>query len=300
MSRRLGNWSLDSDTTPPDAGDVRTWTVWLAISTSLLAACGQTPASSTSSSTTTPVPITTSARTTTAPTDTTTLPTTTTTTAPTTTSRPSTTSTTRPRPSDPAVNVWKIPTSEKVAVLTFDAGSDRGYAPQILDLLSTRGIKASFGMTGKWAEANPGLVQRMVDEGHTLINHTYDHPHMETLTTAERLAQLDRAETIIMNLTGVSTKPYFRPPYGSYNDDMLGDVGSAGYRYSIMWTIDSLGWKGISPAEVVERCLSRIEPGAIILMHVGALSTDYDALDSVMTGLVEAGYRFATIDEVLS
>ncbi len=80
---------------------------------------------------------------------------------------------------------------------------------------------------------------------------------------------------------------------------MLADVGAAGYRYSIMWTVDSLGWKGIPAAEVTERCLSKAEPGAIFLLHVGVQSTDFAALPAIVSGLVETGYQFVTIPELI-
>jgi peptidoglycan/xylan/chitin deacetylase (PgdA/CDA1 family) len=154
-------------------------------------------------------------------------------------------------------------------------------------------------MTGRWAESNPDLLQRMVDEGHALINHTYDHPHLETLSTGQRLDQLARAEEIVNGITGTTTKPYFRPPYGSYNDRVLIDVASAGYRYSVMWTVDSLGWKGLPPSEVAARCEEALQPGAILLMHVGAASTDYAALEDIIAAVGRGGYRFATIPELL-
>lgn len=252
-----------------------------------------TSASSTTSSfvtttTTTLPPTTTSATTTTTSSTTTTLATTTT---------PATTTTTLG--SGPSVLVWKADTGERFVSLTFDAGSDRGFAEEILDFLSDQGIAASFGMTGVWAETNPDLVVRMVEEGHTLMNHTYNHPHMETLSTAERLDQLERAEAIVFDLTGTAMSPYFRPPYGAYNNQVLADVGASGYGYSIMWTVDSLGWKGIPAAEVTERCLSRAEPGAVFLLHVGAKSTDSAALPAIVSGLREAGYQFATIPELI-
>lgn len=190
-------------------------------------------------------------------------------------------------------------TNQRIVALTFDAGSDRGFGEQILDLLADYRIHASFGMTGKWAEANPDLVRRMATEGHLLINHSYDHPYMDRISTSERIDQLARTETIVSDLTGATTKPYFRPPYGSYNTDVLVDVGRVGYRYSVMWTVDSLGWKGLAPAEVTKRCLDGAAPGAILLLHVGAASTDYAALEDIITGLIDAGYGFATISELL-
>lgn len=236
----------------------------------------------------------------------------TTTSVPTTQTIPQTTGTTTPAttvttvqptsttsPSRPAQVVRRVDTAEEVVALTFDAGSDRGYAEEILDLLGAEGIQASFGLTGRWAEANPDLVRRMSEDGHTLMNHTYDHPHLETLPTPERLSQLDRTESIVSGLTGRTTKPYFRPPFGSYDDQVLIDAGSDGYRWAIMWTVDSLGWKGIPADEVVARCLAGAEPGAIFLLHVGAESTDYEALPELITQLRQAGYRFATIAQMV-
>lgn len=209
------------------------------------------------------------------------------------------TSTTSAPETQAAVAVTRVATSEKVVALTFDAGSDRGFAAEILDALASHGIHVSFGMTGKWAEANPDLLQRMVGEGHALMNHTYDHPHMETLGAEQRLWQLSRTEDIIDGITGATTKPYFRPPYGSYNNQVLADVGSAGYRYSVMWTVDCLGWKGLPASDVAARCLEALQPGAILLMHVGAASTDYAALEEIIAGIDGGGYRYATIPELL-
>lgn len=184
--------------------------------------------------------------------------------------------------------------------LTFDAGSDTGYAAAILDLLRSEGIPASFGMTGAWAEKNPELVRRMVSEGHVLMNHTYDHPHMETLTSAERLDQLAKAEAAVAAVGGGAMIPWFRPPFGAYNNQMLIDVRSAGYTHSVMWTVDSLGWQGLDPEAVALRCLDGASNGAIYLMHVGSASTDYDALPAIIQGLRERGYRFVTVAEVIS
>ena len=80
-----------------------------------------------------------------------------------------------PSGGEPAQVISKGNTSRNTVAFTFDAGADAGYTTQILDTLQANGVHATFGMTGKFAEQNPALVQRMVNEGHTLINHTYDH-----------------------------------------------------------------------------------------------------------------------------
>lgn len=281
--------------------------------TIVLVSCGADPgATSTTSPTVTTAPTTSCTTTTTttsvASTSTTILPTTTTTTttwvpSTSTTTVPSTTTTgpatTSTVPTVAAKVIRVGPSDRRVVALTFDAGSDRGFAEAILDFLDSRGIPASFGLTGCWSQSNSDLVVRMANAGHTLINHTYDHPHMTTLSSAARLDQLQRTEAVIFGLTGVSTKPYFRPPFGEYDQSVLVDVGSAGYAYSIMWTVDTLGWKTLEPEVLLGRVKDAARPGAIVLMHVGKLSTDYDALPAIVDWLVGAGYGFVTIDELL-
>jgi len=276
--------ALSSASCSPAGDPAVTSTVTAPTSTSTAPTSTTAPSSTSTSSLLTTTTTTTVATTTTVVTTTTTAATTTTTSAP---------------QVKAAVVVPRLPTNEKVVALTFDAGSDRGFAEEILDTLAAHGIPASFGMTGKWAESNPDLLLRMVEEGHVLINHTYDHPHMETLNTDQRLGQLARTENIIRGLTGTTTRPFFRPPYGSYNNQVLIDVGKAGYRYSVMWTVDCLGWKGLPPSEVAARCESALQPGAILLMHVGAASTDYAALVDIIAAIDQNGYRYVTIQELL-
>lgn len=187
--------------------------------------------------------------------------------------------------------------------LTFDAGADTGYTSEILDTLSANGVRASFGMTGKWAEANPDLLRRIVDEGHMVINHTYSHRSFTgystgsaPLTYGERADELWKTHSTILRIAGASSKPYFRPPYGDYDGSVLADVYSRGYTYNVMWSTDSLGWKGLSKQEILQRVLNGLEPGAIYLFHVGSQSQDGPALQSIITALRKRGYDFATID----
>ncbi len=200
----------------------------------------------------------------------------------------------------------RLPTDRAVVALTFDCGADRGYAEEILDILKQEGIRATFGMTGAWARANPDLVQRMLAEGHRLINHTDSHPSFtgastgqRALSTDERLAEIRRAEEAVAAISGSleTMRPYFRPPYGDYDDQLLRELPHAGYTVIVMWTIDSLGWRGIPPEEVVRRVMQALQPGAIVLLHVGAQSTDAVALPDLITALREAGYGFALIED---
>ncbi len=195
----------------------------------------------------------------------------------------------------------------KRVALTFDCGADRGNAPAILDYLRQQGIAATFGVTGRWAEQNPDLIRRMVDEGHQIVNHTYDHQSFTGLSmralplSAEQIAaELERADAVLRHITGSTTRPYYRPPYGDESPDTLKAVAAAGYNVDVRWTLDSLGWDGLSAARIEARVLQDAVPGAIILMHVGAASQDATALPRVVAGLRAGGYRFVDIRGLLA
>lgn len=194
--------------------------------------------------------------------------------------------------------IRRFETDERAIVLTFDAGADRGYGAEILDTLRDRNVRASFGMTGVWAEGNPDLVRRIVDEGHHLMNHSWDHPSFPGLTIAQRVDQLRRTENLIREQVGIDLQPYFRPPYGEYDDATLTDLAGNGYTFNIMWTVDTLGWNGYSAEQITQRVLDGAAPGAIMLMHVGAASQDAAALPGMIDQLRARGYHFATADEL--
>ena len=233
----------------------------------------------------------------------------------TTTTRLATTTTSMTAPTTPwsapdpsghaAVALRRGDPDRAVVALTFDAGSDTGYAAAMLDTLAAKDVQAAFGVTGRWVEANPALVRRILAEGHQLVNHSYDHPSFTgrstgapPLSRAQRLDQLARTEQAIGSATGAAARPWFRPPYGDEDESVRADVGSAGYRYELLWTIDSLGWKGEPADAVTRRCLDGAVPGAIYLFHVGAASTDHAALPAVIDGLRARGFGFTTPAEM--
>jgi peptidoglycan/xylan/chitin deacetylase (PgdA/CDA1 family) len=190
--------------------------------------------------------------------------------------------------------------------LTFDAGADRGYGAEILDLLAAEGITASFGMTGMYAEANPDLVQRMVEEGHMLFNHSWSHRSFTgtstgsaPLTRAERLEELQTTEALVQELTGYVMRPYFRPPYGDYDASVLADLADAGYLVTVHWSCDSHDSLGATAGEILTRCAEGARPGRIILLHVGGQSASYEALPTMIASLREQGFTFVTVEAML-
>lgn len=213
----------------------------------------------------------------------------------------------------PATSIARGNTSRRMVSYTFDAGSDVGYAGPILDFLKNRNIKASFGMTGRWADVNPTLVQRMGDEGHHIFNHTWSHDSFtgnstgkSDLSPARRTEELVTTNRKVMRLTGESTKPYFRPPYGDFESSVLRDVGANGYKRNVMWSVDSLGWQGLTAAAICDRVVDSMDAatfqgnGYIILFHVGAQSQDANALPCITRKLKNRGFSFGTVPQVIA
>ena len=200
----------------------------------------------------------------------------------------------------PSVLVSRATTSDKVVALTFDFGSDAGNSARILQILADRGVKATFFVTGAAAANNPAVVRSVVTQGHEIGNHSYSHPYFTKLTPTQMADELARANTAIRNASGQAPKPYFRPPYGDYNSAVLQAVGNAGYSHTIMWTIDTVDWQGVSSASIRNKVVSGATPGSIVLMHVGGGATGTpDALPGMIDGLRSAGYRLVTVSELL-
>jgi peptidoglycan-N-acetylglucosamine deacetylase len=220
----------------------------------------------------------------------------------------------RPEPPDTGQDsslIVEYGTSGRLEVaLTFDAGEGAGHTGEILDLLADHGLVGSFGVTGQWAEQNPELLQRMVAEGHQVINHTYDHrsytgksTQSAPMTADEFREEVTRTEAIIEDVTGgYVSKPFFRFPYGDYDQSALDLLGEMGYSYTMWWSCDTQGWNGYTPDEIVDLCGPDNEEkggeGAIILMHV-ADDNDWEALESLIEAYADEGYDFVTLEQII-
>jgi peptidoglycan/xylan/chitin deacetylase (PgdA/CDA1 family) len=216
-----------------------------------------------------------------------------------------------PTPTLPASLVgteWTtIPTTQKVVALTFDAGANGDAVPSILRTLRETGTPATFFLTGRFVESFP-TFSAQIAAAHPVGNHSYDHPEFTGLTDAAIRTQLTTTERLISNVTGRTTEPWFRFPYGDRDARTIALVNGEGYG-SIRWSVDTLGWQGTSGGrtvdEVVARVLDTATPGHIVLMHVGSHPTDgsmldADALPRIISGLRDRGYRFVTLPQALA
>lgn len=210
-------------------------------------------------------------------------------------------------PSEPkeAEVVYIGPRDVKAVALTFDTGVGAGRVPEILDILKEHGTAATFGITGEWAVTNPDLLKRIVEEGHAVINHSWGHASFtgedtdtEPLTADQMRDELRRTEEKIQEIAEVSTKPYFRPPYGDYDRSVNQVVRAEGYEYNVLWLVDSLGWEGRSTESIVSVTLANAFNGAIFLYHIDN-PRDAAALEEIIEGLNERGLQMVTIPQLL-
>lgn len=205
-------------------------------------------------------------------------------------------------------DVEVIPTAQKIVALTFDAGGNADGLSSIVSTLSSRHVPATFFVTGAWATRYPSSVRQLVSAGFRLGNHTATHPHLTSLSDAAVTAEITTGRTKLMAAGGSEPNPLFRFPYGERTAHTIALVNGAGY-VPVRWTVDTLGWKGtsggISTTTVVTRALGAARPGEIVLMHVGSNPDDHTTLDAsalptVISRLTGLGYRFVTLDALLS
>ncbi len=188
-------------------------------------------------------------------------------------------------------------TDEKVIALTFDdAPTDR--TPEILDLLESKNVKATFYVIGKNIEEYPQIAKRIVAEGHDLGNHSYSH-HRLVMKSQSYIDREIRSTNALIREVGHVGEITFRPPYGKKLFGLPWYLKRQGVT-TVMWDV-GVDWNRSGIDNMVEYALSHAKPGSIILMHpfYGNYSDERDVLPRIIDGLHEKGYVFVTIGDLL-
>lgn len=213
---------------------------------------------------------------------------------------PPTATASRPPPPPPGREVVRGNPNVPAVALTFDAGAGAAPTSEILAALAAHGLHSTFFLTGQWAAANPELVRQIHAAGHEIANHTTSHPDLRTLSDAQIADEINRTEEIIVGLTGATTKPWFRFPFGARDARTQATVRQLGYT-SIFWTLDSLDSVGPpkTPQFLHDRVVNNTGNGSIVLMHVGSAPTAA-ALPRMIESLQQRGYRLVTVSQLLA
>ena len=191
-------------------------------------------------------------------------------------------------------------TGKNVLYLTFDAGYENGCTEKILDTLQKHRVKAAFFLVGNYIEKNADLVRRMVDEGHTVGNHTMHHYDMSKLSSREEFSrELTDLEDLFHNITGEPLPKFYRPPQGIYSEENLRMAKELGYK-TVFWSLAYVDWNNDAQPgreEAFAKLIPRTHPGAVVLLH-STSQTNAEILDELITRWKEMGYSFGTVEEL--
>ncbi|MBR5239112.1 MAG: delta-lactam-biosynthetic de-N-acetylase [Clostridia bacterium] len=189
---------------------------------------------------------------------------------------------------------------EKVMYLTFDAGYEAGYTPQILEVLKKHQVPAAFFLVGNYLDTKPELVKQMVAEGHIVANHTTHHPDMSKISNLENFKkELGDLEAKYYEITGQQMPKYYRPPQGKFSEENLKLAKQLGYK-TVFWSLAYADWdQNQQPTheEALKKLLPRTHNGAVILLH-STSKTNAEILDELLTKWKEMGYTFGTLDQL--
>jgi peptidoglycan/xylan/chitin deacetylase (PgdA/CDA1 family) len=158
------------------------------------------------------------------------------------------------------------PREHKGLYLTFDDGPHPEHTPPLLDLLARHGAKATFFLIGQQIHRHSALAKRIVDEGHTLGNHSFTHPQFETLAMDAQLDEIERTDQALASVSGRS-RHGFRPPRGVLPLPLMLRFIRQRRRIAY-WSYDSLDYSRRPAPELVDIIKRHpVRAGDIVLMH---------------------------------
>lgn len=194
------------------------------------------------------------------------------------------------------VPIYKVETPEQRIAISFDATWGTELTDEILDILERHGVKTTFFLAGYWVEKHPDYVKKIHDAGHEIGTHSYAHPHMNSLTREQIIADLQKNHTLLKDITG-EDPTLFRPPFGEYSNKVIEAASSLGY-HTIQWSIDSLDWKDVSADFMVRRVLQNLQPGEIVLFHNAGKNTP-QAIEILIPEIQARGYEIVPVGELI-
>lgn len=195
-----------------------------------------------------------------------------------------------------SVPIYRGNSEKKMISFMINVAWGNEYLEPILHTLRQEGVKATFFLDGSWLKNNVELAKQIQEDGHELSNHAYSHPDMRALGREEQRGQIVKTERLLKERLGVDNK-WFAPPSGSYNDATVQIAREQGLM-TVLWTIDTIDWRKPPAEAVLRKVRSKLEPGALILMHPTA--TTRDSLAGMIDIAREKGLAIGTVSETLS
>lgn len=193
--------------------------------------------------------------------------------------------------------LWGIPTDDRVVYLTFDDGPVPGITEWVLKTLETYQAKATFFCVGSNAATYPDIFRQIIQQGHTIGNHTYEHLNGLKTVTNTYLENVIKADTVINPYLPSNTRKLFRPPYGQIKLSQARQLIKMNYQI-IMWDVISFDWdKKTSREKCLEHVIGNAVNGSIIVFHdsLKASKNMMYALPKALDHFSNSGYTFKEI-----
>ncbi len=168
------------------------------------------------------------------------------------------------------------------------------YLSDMLATLKRHHVSASFFLEGNWVKNNPELAKMIVSAGHEVGNHSYTHPNMERLTAAQTRNEMIKTNDVIEAATGEKCK-WFAPPSGSYRDETV-KIAAELKMKTVMWTVDTIDWQKPTPETLINRVMTKIDNGSIVLMHPTEATAK--SLDRLITLIEKKNLKIGTVTEL--
>jgi peptidoglycan/xylan/chitin deacetylase (PgdA/CDA1 family) len=193
----------------------------------------------------------------------------------------------------------RIPTYKKIVALTLDVANGFKVLLRMLSVLKRIGVrKATFFITGTWADLNPKIARRIRQSGFEIASHGYRHQDYRKHANSWIEREVKAARKSIHRTTGVWTN-LIRTPGGEMNERVVNKLKTMNQTL-IHWDVDSLDWKLTDIGEIVKRVVPKTRSGSIILMHAcDPWTQSLTAVPRIVRGLRQKGYRFVTVTELL-
>lgn len=186
---------------------------------------------------------------------------------------------------------------EKNIYLTFDEGYEAGYTSKILDTLKENQVKATFFITAHYLNTASDLVERMINEGHIVGNHTCNHPSMPNISNEEIEKEVMQLHQAVYKKFNYEMK-YLRPPKGEFNERTLKKTSELGYK-TVMWSFAYVDWDEKNQPSIEksrETIINNLHCGEIMLLHPNS-KTNSEVLDTIIKEAKSQGYEFKTLDQ---
>lgn len=187
----------------------------------------------------------------------------------------------------------------KTVYLTFDTGGPMGESDKLLQILKDNDVKVTFFLVGYNVKAYPDFAKKVVEEGHTIGNHTMTHKDMTEISEEAAMKEIDDFAALIKETTGKPVAQVFRFPYGKYSMRLLDLVSEKGYT-SVFWSTAMRDWepRAGGAEEPYNDIMNGLHEGNVILMHQGS-EENIEALDRIIKDVKKEGYSFGTLDELM-